>query len=126
MIGLIKLTTGEELVGEIKGTSRRGTSTTILNPLKIIYKQNIDGLPITFVQRYQMFAKNPEVQIFNEHIVSIGEARASFVNYYRDAIKHYEQSDSNIDKQLTTMMQESNEDNLEALLRAMPKGSTIN
>lgn len=124
MIGIIKLTSGEEIVGEIKSLSRRGTSTTILHPLKIIYKQSLDGLPITFVQRYQMFNKTPDLQIFNEHIISISEARESFIEYYRDAVKHYEQTEANIDKQLNTMSKDDN--SFEALLHNMPKDSSIN
>lgn len=126
MIGIIKLSTGEELVGDIKSLTRKGSSTIITNPLRIIYKQSIDGMPVTFVQKYQMFNKTPEIRIFNEHIVSICEARESFIEYYKDAIRHYEQSDINIDKQLNSLSKEGADKIFESILHNMPKDSSIN
>lgn len=125
MIGLIKLSTGEELVGEIEDINIKGNITTVIFPLRIIYKQNVDGLPITFVTRYQLFSKENNANIFNNHIISICEARPSFVEYYKDAIKYYDQSESNIDKQLLSLVESSNSE-YEDILNSMPKNTLLN
>lgn len=125
MIGLIKLTTGEEIVGEVKSLNIKGDTTVVDFPLRIIYKQSVDGLPITFVTRYQMFSKENSVNIFNDHIISICEARSSFIEYYKDAIKYYDQSEGNIDKQLLSLVESSNSQ-YDDILNSMPKNSLLN
>ena len=124
MLVLIKLSTGEEITGEIKKTKKRNV-TTLLYPLKIIYRQSMDGMPVTFVARYGMFSKKHFVEINNNHIISISEARESFHSYYKDAVKHYETLDSNIDKQLGQLSNDKS-DMFENILQNMPKDSPIN
>lgn len=125
MIALIKLSTGEELAGEVKSVILKGETISVSFPLRIIYKQGVEGIPITFVTRYQLFSKDNSVNIFNDHIISICEARPSFVEYYKDAIKYYEQTESNIDKQLTSLL-DTSDTSYDDILNSMPKNSLIN
>lgn len=126
MIVLIKLTTGEELAGEVDKPILKGSTITVYNPLKIIYKQSMEGIPITFVVRYQMFTKHSKVDIFNDHIISISEARETFVRYYEDAIRAYNETEASIDKQLSMLMGESSNSLFSDILYNMPKDSPIN
>lgn len=125
MIALIRLTTGEEIAGEIKKTSKKTDTTIVHFPLKIVYRQSIDGVPITFVARFSMFSKDAFIEINNSHIVCQSEARDSFCTYYKDAVKHYEGIDDTIDKQLNTLSN-SEADVFESILKNMPKDAPIN
>lgn len=125
MIKLIRLTTGEEIAGEVRKTTKKTDTTTIHFPLKIVYRQSVDGMPVTFVARFSMFSKDAFIEINNSHIVCQSEARESFCIYYKDAVKHYESIDDTIDKQLNLLSNDET-DVFDSILKNMPKGSSVN
>lgn len=101
MITLIKLVTGDEIVGEvvdlIEGDDRM---LLIKNPLRVVYQQTPRGVPNTVIARFLVFGESDSVVFNADCIVAVSQPRESFVNYYRSALKHYEDLDEELDEQL--------------------------
>jgi hypothetical protein len=101
MIQLIKLSNGQDIIGDIV-TSEEG-AIFVDEPLTIIYTQkNPSSPPIIYLQRYMPFAKHSTMFIRNEHVVSVAYPLKSMEAYYRRSLKNIQMHvDPMLDQELS-------------------------
>lgn len=130
MISIIKLSTGEEIVGEIDEAKNNDPDFVLVsNPLKIMYQPTTYGSPNTYIARYMMFGKGNQVALHSKHVVAVCEPRDSFVVYYKKAVEQYQKTEEDIDHQLKDATYDEDdlvEDIFTNILKKMPKGSLPN
>jgi len=129
MIKIIKLISGNEIVGVVSETSTG--QITVDNPLQINYRYYMGSTPTASFIRYCLFGEDTTAQILREHIISQHSVRDSFRKVYDSNVKYYYgEHQQMIDGELESLSaaQESAQDEqLKKLLEMMPvDGAPVN
>ena len=128
MIKIIKLISGVEVAGEVTKEDEHGV--VLKYPLQINYKYFVSAYPSVNFSKYMMFASDADIHFPYSTIINIVEPRASFVEYYINAVAEVKSElDIMIDRQLTGLSESSSftkEEMLTALLEAMPTPELVN
>lgn len=129
MIVILKLTTTQEVVGELIDSSP--TSVHLKRPLLINYRYYIAGTPSVSFARYAMFSADDQISFQRAHVVNEIEARSSFINVYeRQADYFFSEHEKNIDAELDSFAdrtEQQDNDQLKKLLEMMPvDGAQVN
>jgi len=102
-LSIIKLTTGVELIGEVRKTT---SGISITDPLQINYKfVSFQPMPTVGVSRYMPFAQDTTFTFFLDQVVHVVEPRESMVQYYAHALDNYRNDiDQHIDDELLSVV----------------------
>lgn len=87
MIQLIKLSNGQDVIGDIVASEENALF--IDEPLTIMYVQKTPtSIPVIYLQRFMPFAKHSTTFIRNEHVVSVSHPLKSLEAYYKRSLKN--------------------------------------
>lgn len=105
MISILKLTSGEEIVGTI--TKQDMSYITVNEPLMITYIQRSLGAPSVTLQRYIPFTTQPELTFMQSHVQVICKPIEGMEEYYTNALRLIKK---HIDPSLVSDLTNSNSD----------------
>jgi len=128
MVKIIKLSSGEEIVGEEVSNTH---SIILKNPMVIVYKYfPLSTLPNVKLVKYMMFSKENIFKFNHVDVINITEARDSFSEFYSHIIETSKEStDNNIDVDLRLAIELDKKDKdkfYESILEQMPTPKNAN
>lgn len=128
MVKILKLSNGEEIVGEL--VSCKGNEVSLKNPMTIVYKYHpFSSFPYVKLVKYMIFSKDEIYTFDNWYIKHITDARESFSQYYNHVIQMNSDAPQSIDEELKNAVQSSKSDKDElysSLLEKFQKPDTMN
>jgi len=91
MIQVIKLTTGDEVVGSITEQNEFGIA--VSNPLAINYIQNrLTQNPVVFMQRFMPFSAQEDIHFKHENILTVADPVPGLEAYYKQTLSNIQET----------------------------------
>lgn len=104
MIKILKLSNGEEVVGEL--VDNHQTKIVLKEPMNIVYRYHpASPFPHVKLTRYMLFSSDILYEFSNMDVYNVTQARESFANYYLHVRKMTEQSGEMLDRELNEAVQ---------------------
>lgn len=99
MIKILKISSGEEIVGELLPSQ---TNIIIKKPMVIVYRYHpMSTFPSVKLVRYMLFSKDESFKFSHVDVINITDAKESFIEYYNHVISTLgDDVDKNIDFEL--------------------------
>lgn len=124
MLILLKLSSGEEVVGYLK--QEEGDHYLIENPLKVMYQvRGPSRGPVVYLHQLMPFADDAAVKFPKQHIIFTANPKKGMHNYYNSVLVELTETSDMIDEQLSDVPETPNdaaiEDEKDLLLALLQK-----
>ena len=129
MVKILKLNTGEEVVGEF--VMLKDDSILLKRPMTIVYRFHpLSSYPSVKLVKYMIFSKEDAFEFKQSDIINNTYAREAFVEYYNHVLESFDNKmDDSIDEELrNAIKQDKNikDKFYENLLEQMPTPKNVN
>ena len=129
MVKILKLNTGEEVVGEF--VTMRDDAVVLKRPMTIVYRFHpLSSYPSVKLIKYMIFSNEDAFEFKQSDIINNTYAREAFVEYYNHVLESFDNKmDDSIDEELrNAIKQDKNMKDkfYESLLEQMPTPKNVN
>lgn len=130
MLILLKLSSGEEVLGNLKKEDSDGF--LLENPLKVMYQiRGPSRGPVVYLHQLMPFADSGAVSFPKQHVMFTAEPKKGLNSYYTSVLNDLSEASSQVDEQLAELSDEIDEEAVEgdkemilALLQKQLMGNT--
>jgi hypothetical protein len=99
MLLLLKLTTGEEILGEVRDDNEN--EYIVSNPLKVIYQPKPNGrLPVVYLHQVSTFGESSAIKFSKYHVVYTAKPKKGMDKYYQDMLVELNEADKELQEDL--------------------------
>jgi hypothetical protein len=132
---IVKLITGEEVIGKIKGNNINFNNEffDIEDPMNILYVSDTYGNMAMKMRKYVMCSEESTLSFRTDDVITYSTPRKAIVEYYRESIDYSNSLVESVDHAVSKSKEyfskgydEEDEELMKALLDSMKSDTTIN